>query len=84
MRDCVEKTGTLCVEKTEKLEKEFLLVKEKLGKRLYELTNDITLDGLITKNFALKKILSQYDINGKSLDLLVRSSKKAYDKIGIR
>jgi len=63
-------------------EKELLLIREKLGKRPIE-SNETNVDDIITENITLKKVLSHSNTNEKSLDMLIKSSRKSHDNKGI-
>jgi len=56
-----------------------VLVREKLGKRPIQ-SNEINNDDIITENIALRKVLSHSNTNEKSLNMLIKSSKKSHDK----
>jgi len=58
----------------EKVEKEFLLVRETLGKRPME-TNQM-MDNLIREIVSLRKTISNSNISEKSLDLLIKKFNK--------
>ena len=64
------------------LENEIVLSREKLGKRPIE-SNETNIDDIITENIALRKVLSHSNINEKSLNMLIKSSRKSHDKKGI-
>jgi len=64
------------------LEKELVLIREKLGKRPIE-SNETNIDDIITENITLRKVLSHSHTNEKSLDMLIKSSRKSHDKKGI-
>jgi len=64
------------------LEKELVLIREKLGKRPIE-SNETNIDDIITENIALRKNLSHSNTNEKSLNMLIKSSRKSHDKKGI-
>jgi len=64
------------------LEKELVLIREKLGKRPIE-SNETNIDDIITENIILRKVLSHSNTNEKSLDMLIKSSRKSHDKKGI-
>ena len=59
-----------------------MLVKEKIGKRPIE-SNETNIDDIITKNIALRKVLSHSNTNEKTLNMLIKSSRKSHDKKGI-
>ena len=59
-----------------------MLIREKLGKRPIE-SNETNIDDIITKNLALRKVLSHSNTNEKSLNMLIKNSRKSYDKKGI-
>ena len=63
------------------LEKELMLIREKSGKRPIEL-NETNVDNIITENIALKKVLSHSNTNEKSLNMLIKSSRRSHDKKG--
>jgi len=64
------------------LEKELVLIREKLGKRPIE-SNETNIDYIITKNIALRKVISHSNTNEKCLNMLIKSSRKSHDKNGI-
>jgi len=64
------------------LEKELVLIREKLEKRPIE-SNETNIDDIITKNIVLRKALSHSNTNEKSLNMLIKSSRKFHDKKGI-
>jgi len=61
------------------LEKELVLIREKLGKRPIE-SNETNIDDIITENITLRKVLSHSNKNEKFLDMLIKSSRKSHDK----
>jgi len=44
---------------------------------------DQTIYNVLLENTTLIKVLSQSNISGKSLDLMIRNSRKSHDKIEI-
>jgi len=64
------------------LEKELVLIREKLGKRPIK-SYETNIDDIITENIALRKVLSHSNTNEKSLKMLIKSSRKSHDKKGI-
>ena len=64
------------------LEKELMLIREKLGKRPIE-SNETNIDDIITENIALRKVLSHSNTNEISLNMLIKSSRKSHNKKGI-
>jgi len=64
------------------LEKELVLIREKLGKRPIE-SNETNIDDITTENIALRKVLMHSNTNDKSLNMLIKSSRKSHDKKGI-
>ena len=59
-----------------------MLIREKLGKQPFK-SNETNIDDIITENLALRKALSHSNKNEKSLDMLIKSSKKSHDKKGV-
>jgi len=59
-----------------------VLIREKLGKRPFE-SNETNIDDIITENLALRKVLSHSNTKEKSLNMLIKSSRKCHDKKGI-
>ena len=59
-----------------------MLIREKLGKRPIE-SNERNVDDIVTKNIALRKVLSHSNTNEKYLNMLIKSSRKSHDKKGI-
>ena len=65
------------------LEKELVLIREKkIGKRPIE-SNETNIDDITTENIALRKVLMHSNTNDKSLNMLIKSSRKSHDKKGI-
>jgi len=64
------------------LEKELVLIREKIGKRPIK-SNETNIDVIITKNITLRKVLSHSNTNEKSLNMLIKCSRKSHDKKGI-
>ena len=59
-----------------------MLIRGKLGKRPIE-SNETNIDDIITENITLRKDLSHSNTNEKSLNMLIKSSRKFHDKKGI-
>ena len=64
------------------LEKELVIIIEKLGKSPIE-SNETNIDDILTENLALRKVLSHSNTNEKSLNMLIKSSRKSHDKKAI-
>jgi len=58
--------------------KELVLVREKLGKQPIE-SNETNINDIITKNLALRKVLSRSNTNEKSLNMLIKNYRKSHD-----
>ena len=58
-----------------------MLIREKLGKGPIE-SNETNIDDIITENLAFRKVLSHSNTNEKSLNMLIKSSRKSHDKKG--